>query len=847
MKKAPKKLPILLASFLLPACVLTAALALTGVTPFGSRSLGVQDMSNQYLAFLASLRDMLSGRASFLYLPSMALGGSMTGVTAYYLISPLNLICCLFPREKLLTAVTVVYILRTGLCGVTMALYVGQRRGWSWRLTIPALGYALMGYMSAYSINYQWHDCIILLPIVALGAARVAEGRRPWTYILSLAGALALNFYIGYILCIFSVLFFLYELLCGETPRRGRALLTFCLGSLAAGGLAAAVLIPAFLSLQGGKAALELEGLSFTVKFHLPRLLAKLFPGAFNFDELNPDGLPNIFTGTATAALAVLYLMNRAVPRRRRVGGALLALALVLSFWLAPLDLFWHAMNEPTWYNYRYSFLFSFLLAAAADGALAAFRAGTRPWHLLTPLAAAAVCAALAFAGQSYGFFSSWHIALWSGAVTALLCGGLWLALRPDRTPRILACLGALILAVHMADLGLNARLTLAGLTVSAADSQRWAAYVAEKSTALALADTGDQFIRIESPDRMDLDRCEPMLFGYDGLSHYSSTIPQKNLDFLQRLGLTRFTDLYVLYDGGVTAGADSLLGVGRLVTASTEKPYGATGTSGPYTVYENPFALPIGWTADDTFAEVTDGADCFGYIQALYEAAAPEVDRALYIPAETETALEGLQETDGGYALEGGTGTVTYTLTPQADGPLYGYLDIPDYPGVMVYVNDTFTAFYATAQQNGSLLLGTFSAGEPVTVQVRASTDLTVRRAAFVTEDADALAAYSQAMADGACPLTKRSNAHFTGSFTTGAGDSLLVLTIPYDRAWHITLDGQPVQARQVQDCLTAIPVTAGSHTLEMRYRPAGLVPGGCVSLLTAAVCLAVSRKKKK
>ena len=589
MKKAPKKLPILLLSFLLPAGVLTAALALTGVTPFGSRSLGVQDMANQYLAFLASLRDMLSGRASFLYLPSMALGGSMTGVTAYYLISPLNLICCLFPREKLLAAVTVVYILRTGLCGVTMAVYGGQRRGWSPRLLVPALGYALMGYMSAYCINYQWHDSIILLPIVALGAARVAEGRRPWTYILSLAGALALNFYIGYILCIFSVLFFLYELLCGENPRRGRALGSFCLSSLAAGGLAAAVLIPAFLALQGGKAGLSSEGLALTVRFQLPRLLAKLFPGAFDFDELNPSGLPNIFTGTVTAALAVLYLMNRTIPRRRRAGGAALALVLVLSFWLTPLDLFWHGMNQPTWYNCRYSFLLSFLLAAGADGALASLRDGTRPRHLLAPPAAAAMCAALAFAGQSYGFFSSWHIALWSGAVTALLCGGLWLALRPQTAPRLLAGAGALILAVHMADLGLNAERTLAGLTVSAADSQRWAAYVAEKSDALALADTGDQFIRVESPDRMDLDRCEPMLFGYDGLSHYSSTIPQKNLDFLQRLGLTRFMGLYALYDGGVTAGADSLLGVGRLVTASTEKPYEAVGTGGPYTGYENP------------------------------------------------------------------------------------------------------------------------------------------------------------------------------------------------------------------------------------------------------------------
>ncbi len=848
MKRPSRKAAILLASFFLPACLMTVCLALAGITPFGSRSLGVQDMSNQYLAFLSALRDMLTGKASFLYLPSLALGGGTSGVLAYYLLSPLNLITCLFPRHGLLTAVTVTYILRVGLCGLTMAIYCGGRRGWSWRVLIGAMGYALMGYMTAYSINYQWHDSLILLPLIALGIARLAEGRGRWLYTLSLAAALAVNFYIGYMLCIFSVLFFLFEALTGQNSRPGRTAGTFLLGSLTAGALAAVVLVPAFLALSGGKAGLSLSDFSLRIKFPLPSLFVKLFPGTFDFDELTPAGLPNIFTGTVTLALAVLYLANGSVPRRRRAGGALLAGALVASFCVSALDLVWHGMNVPEWYNYRYSFLFSFLLAAGADAALAGLREGARSWHLLLPVAAVALAAGLAFIGRSYGF-TSWQIALWSLAVTALLCGTLYLALRPGTAPRALAAAGALILVLHAADLGLGAKLSLDGLTVSSSNSAQWSAYVSQKEQALALADTGSAFIRIESPDRFDQDRCEPMLFGYDGLSHYSSTVPQKNLDLLQRLGLIRYEDLYALYGAGTTAGADSLLGVGRLVTTGTAKPYTPIAVSGPYTVCENPYALPIGWTADEAIAQAVDSPDCFGYIQALYDAAAPEVDRDIYTAPElTDVSMEGLTEQpDGLLVLDGASGTVTYTLTAQADGPLYGVLDIPDWPGVMVSVDGAVPIFYANAQQNGCLFLGTFAAGQVLTVQVQAFTDLRVDHAAFATESAEALAAYKRAIDTGGCPLTKLSGHHFTGSFTTGSGDSLLVLTIPYDPAWRITLDGQRVQAQQVQDCLTAIPVTAGEHAIEMRYTPAGLIPGACVTAAAAALCLLFGLKKRR
>lgn len=855
MKTAPKKPLILLFSFLLPAGLMAAVFALCGICPFGDRSLGVMDMAHQYLSFLSSLRNILAGDASALYLPSMALGGNMVGVAAYYLMSPLNLITCLFPREALYSAVSLLYFLRVGLCGLTMAVYCGERHGYSRRLLLPALAYGFMAYMLANAFNYLWQDCVILLPLVALGLARLIQGRGSWLYIVSLAGALFINFYLGYILCLFSVLFFLYELL--SAVRRGafpwRRVLDFALGSLAAGALAAVILVPAFLSLAGGKASFSLEDLTLAAKFPFIELFSKLLPGAFNYDEIMPVGMPNIFCGSVTVSLAVLYFANSAVPRRRRILTGCLLGTLALSFWVSALDLIWHGMNVPSWYNYRYSFLFSFLLIAAADRALSLLRDGSRPWHLLLPAAVAAALSAAVFAGRTYSYVT-WPSALAAVVIAGATGAGLYIALRPGTAPRLISCLAAVLLLVHMAELGINAKISLTDLTGQSSSPSKWAEYVSAKSAAFDLIDTGGLLVRAESPTAFDMNRCEPMLFGYDGISHYGSTISQKNLDFLDALGLDRYTDLYALYGAGVTAGADSFLGVRYLVDTQLRKPYTMIASTGTYAVYENPYALPIAFTVAPAFAadgEISTAASCFDNIQALYDAAAPEVGAAIYTaPEVTDVTTADLVGSGGGrYSLAEGAafGSVTYTLTVRTDGPLYGVVETADFPGLMIFVNEQFSAYYATAQTNGTLYLGDYAAGDTVTFQIRAFTDMTLENVFFATEDQSALAQYRDAIVPGGCSLTKLSADHYTGSFTTGEGDTLLALTIPYDPSWHITLDGQAVEALEVQNCLMALPVAAGTHTLEMRYIPAGLIPGGCVTVLAGAVCLAVCIRRRR
>lgn len=845
MKTAPRKSVLLLLSFLFPAALMALVFALCGICPFGSRSLGVMDMSHQYLSFLYSLRDILSGEASLFYLPSMCLGGNMTGVAAYYLLSPLNLLTCLFPRARMMEAVSILYFIRVGLCGLTMCICTGRQNGYGWRCLFSALAYSFMAYMLAYSFNYLWQDCVILLPLIALGISRLTDRKGPWLYILSLAGALFMNFYIGYILCIFSVLFFLYEFLSrtgADRPKAVPMLGRFALSSLAAGALAAVALLPAFLSLAGGKAEFSLDILTLDPRFDFITLFSKLYTGAFNYEEIMPVGMPHIFCGTMTTALAILYFANPRIPGRRRILTGCLFGILALSFWITALDLVWHCLNTPSWYNYRYSFLFSFFLCMAADEELKHLKEGFRPWHAILPMGLSIGISLLVFAGRSYDYVT-WYSALEAVILTAVLCGILLLANRPRAGKRLGCFLAAAALLLHTGELAANAKLSLDDLTVPSSDPALYAEYVAAKEEAFALVPDDGSYFRVESPTMHDMNRCEPMLFGYDGISHYGSTISQKNLDFLDRLGLDRYTDLWSLYGAGVTAAADSLLGVRYLVSADTAKAYEAFAQTDSYTLWKNPNALPIAWTADENMTDTLGGSG-FGYIENLYRAAAPEVAQDIYTMAEVvDEALDNYVYTDGHTLTReaDGISSVTYTLDVRADGRLYGEFDIPDFPGVMIFVNDAFVSSYASAQTNGTVYLGTFSAGDTVSVKLQTATDMTVTSIAFATENDGALAAYAEAIRASGCELRKLSASHYTGSFTTDDRDELLVFTIPYDEAWSVRLDGEPVEPMEVQNCLMALSVTEGEHTVELRYIPAGVVPGAVITAAALLACLAV------
>ena len=81
------------------------------------------DMRDQYADYLAYLRTMAANGNNLFYSFSKNLGGEMSSLAAYYLNNPINYLIYLFPLQDLPKAITLLIVLRIGLCGLTSNLF----------------------------------------------------------------------------------------------------------------------------------------------------------------------------------------------------------------------------------------------------------------------------------------------------------------------------------------------------------------------------------------------------------------------------------------------------------------------------------------------------------------------------------------------------------------------------------------------------------------------------------------------------------------------------------------------------------------------------------------------------
>ena len=80
---------------------------------------------------------------------------------------------------------------------------------------------------------------------------------------------------------------------------------------------------------------------------------------------------------------------------------------------------------------------------------------------------------------------------------------------------------------------------------------------------------------------------------------------------------------------------------------------------------------------------------------------------------------------------------------------------------------------------------------------------------------------------------------------------DSMLVMSLIYDRNWEVSIDGEKVMCENINGGLLGIPVTTGQHNVVLKYRTGGLGIGSVISFTTFAFLGGVSiltwRKSKK
>ena len=599
----------------IPAVLIYLIYLSRGQHPYGDGSVLTLDLNGQYVWFFEALRNFMRGDADLLYSFARQLGGEFLGIYAYYLASPLSFLLAFFPKDKMLEALTALFMLKGALCGLTFSIYMHKSTKKPNRMAIIifSASYALCSYAIIQQHNTMWIDAVMWLPLITLGIENIIKYGKFKLYVVALSIAVFSNYYIGYMICIYcAAYFFVYYFANAEkfrnNPMREKLHFFRSLGriiaySLLAIGIAAFIIFAAYYSLNFGKTTFSdpfasTSWKSFGLKFDLIDFLYKLLPGSY--DTVRPEGLPFVYCGMLTLLLIPSYFLSKKYSMKEKIFAGVLLFFLFASFSLNIVDLIWHGFQKPNWLNYRYSFMFSFYLCVLACRAMADFENISLRVTMGTGGLIALFCAIMQKQDNGQYIKPDDLGCIYFSLVMIFIYLAVLGIMRKRNQAKVASF--ALVCIVIL-ELFVNGLLGINGLFKDVGNSgySVYNNFLNEVRPIVEnVQEKDDSFYRMEKTFyRSNNDNMALMM---RGLSGSSSTLNKETVRFLNSMGYASKAH-WTKYLGN-TPVTDSLLGIKYLI--SDQDLYAnyydvfATDPAGKYTTYLNPYALSIGYGVSD-------------------------------------------------------------------------------------------------------------------------------------------------------------------------------------------------------------------------------------------------------
>lgn len=833
-----RKLLWYLAAAALPLLFLVPVFWWTGLYPLGRNTLVWCDMRQQVMPLLMQLKDLLAGEVSPFYSLRAAGGMNLWGVLFFFVSSPLSILVLFWEKADFFLLANLMTLLKISLCSLGCFWFLRERHPAlepQWSMLLSA-GYALSGYTMLFYQNSVWLDVMAVMPPLYRSACAMTRRGGGWGYLFWLTVLLMLQYYLGYAVLLFLILWAaaaaLLEVPYGERGRFALRVGCFTAGALA---LSAPVWLPSLFEVMASARTVN--------------VVASIAGGRW-FTRLYTT-LSFLLCSAALLPAAFLSLRRRSIEKSWVRAEWLLFLWLLLPLVFDPINKVWHTGSYQA-FPVRYGFLTALLLVSLAAAGLTEIGEGrTRRGGFTAAcavLSAAALLVLLILRGHFVELFS-YVKSLWVNQ-TAFL----WLAAGAAG----LFFAAVLILLLHFGG-GLSRRVLCGGFAVllllqstlfSAAfigAAARDGSFL-EPIAALEGRIDDEEFYRVKT-DRKLFDVNLIGGIGYNNLGHYTSLTREDTLYTLKRLGYSA----YWMETGshGGTLVTDALLQNRYIIRNRADSALTARQiySNGSYWLYESACRMPFGIVtgADaESISELPDlpramtgarAAETLLELEETVEVVRPE-------PDVTENLFSGIGE-DGRMTLAPASGAksalMVYHLSVGEETTLYfdcfdrtsTALSEPVNGSFSIWVNGAQrAASYPSQRENGLLCLGTFS-GEDVRVTVRVNKSVTARSMGMFGITSSSVERLLEART-GEVSLTAEQN-RIEGTASSGAAGTLLFLPVPYAEGWQAQVNGRTVTPLRVLGGFLALPLEAGQNAVSMRFIPEGMA----LSLAVAAAAL--------
>lgn len=821
-------------SFLLSLAIFIGLLARIGIFPFGPRTLFMSDMNSIYADFLAEYQRALQGNGSFLYSFHAGLGLNFLAIIAFYLPSPLNWLLAVIPEKNLADGITLITVLKISLSALTLSLFLKKHFPKEESLLSIAFAvlYSLMGYSVTYLFNMIWLDGVILLPLIFYSVDLIIRDDR-WIPATLLYALLFLsNFYIGYMVGVFSALYFLTNLFCLRPSNRkiiGRKIMIFTGSVVLAAGLNAVLLIPTGFVLKENMGLFGQTVSGFETNFPLFDLFLKSFPGIFDGYK---DSLPQIYCGLITILCLPFYFFNRSIHKREKICSLLIIFFMIFSFSLSPLDFFWHAFDHPSWFPYRYAFLFSFyLLFLGYQGFVRS--ENTDRWVIFLSTFGMIFYLILA---QKISPSSLDDLVFYISLILILIYSFILFSGNAKKSGVAWFLVGlCLFEAAWNADSTLQHYIPQYSLRTELVDFRE-----RNSSKIRSVLPSEGKFYRVEKTEIRTYN--DAMLLGYPGIGNFSSVANISQSTFLKKLGFDCYAT-WCTYQGR-TIFSDSLLGI-RFIVSSDPMNYYSPHSEG---IYENPYAFPPAFCSQSDFSafptlEQDDPIliqnEILNALTASNQTWFEEIDlQPLFY--ENLKALPSVENRSVFEKIDPNQpATIRYLFTIPDDKPYT--LFIPNVSlnydiwlnGEQIFDdNKNYTPFL--------IGLDKYQAGDKVEVLIDLAKSLDyhneVRLFSF---DFAEFTKAAKMVQKNAPQYVFDGKTAFKFTINPSDQNQYLITSVSYDPGWQAKIDGEKVPTVPVMGSLIGIEVPAGSKELILFFRPKGLYVGAGISLISLTLFL--------
>lgn len=823
-----------LMAFILPLLILSAAYIALGVYPFGDRQVQIIDSYHQYAPFFSEFYRKIWGGDSLFYSFTGGLGMNFWAIVAYYLASPLNVLLLLFPRGLLLEGFTFILMLKIALTSTAFAYYIRKRFGrYNISIVYFALFYALCGWVLGYNWNIMWLDCLVLLPLVILGLERMVRTGRGLLYAGMLALSIISNYYIAIMVCIFLILYFFAAF---AQVRKKSVGLFFKRGfqfagySVLAGAASGVLVLPTLSALAVSNSANS----EFPTEIEFYHSFTELLSQQFAFAKpTDLSGDPNLYFGVFTMLLVILYIFCKGIPLGVRLLKLGLLIFLLFSTNFRILDYIWHGFHFPNSLPARFTFIYAFLALTMAYEVILRLRK-LKFWQYF-----------LSFVLLQGLVLWCWldpdvDLEMYSYIITEilLLLYFIWMCLYKGCGARRSFFRGAAMVLITVEVAGNSIYGLCQNGSINRTSYNQYLESAKELKEVARSRENGDFY-------RMELDsfsaRNNNMWLDLPGVSLFASTMGASINDLMGKVGYFEATNKYSYV--GATPLTDSIFAIKYLLaTDQVEKirTFDYVTTSGSQSLYENTYALSLGFMVDDAYADWDYNRSLPPYVLNDFVQKTTGTQDLLF----QDTSFSGLVG-EGCDLSDLGNGQFSYTKENSGDeASLKLTMDITDGQTRYIYYragncdslkvsrNDSVKTYSDT---RGHLV----ELGNEGHIELEFVTDSdhssgTVELYMF-TYDPQVFEEFYNTVSRNTWEIHEFSDTRISGTITAGE-DGIMFTSIPYDSGWTVTVDGKKVEPESINGSLMYIHLTQGTHTVEMTYMPTGFIPG---FILTAGSCL--------